>query len=518
MAAPILEIRTSLQVSTVGVPFTYQPAALNTPTSWTALYLPTGLSINSSTGAITGTPTTEGFWQTVLQATNVDGSDRIVLLMPVLPAVNLNDAIPGMGGPFDILLDYELTSNEVTIPGVPAPADGAPLFYAPRGTNRFLLVGVKYYGVLQDLNADDEPIEIKLGMKEVEPESLLEVTTSATTKVAGVTDDQQRYRIPFRVTPSNWGVLGDYEADAATIISALAELQVSVGTVATLHDATLTDSSIALEGNVTTPITGDHDFLSIDEFSVATPMRLTLTLSVASRPLQTVTLVREFDLIFSGGVFVLSNLSGSTTGTGAVEGDQWRATLNLTALTGDANSVDADYSITTSADTTIPYSYVELSGSSDGLFLSDPGDGEASQLTISSDIVLELWPGNDEYTDIIIGTFVPSNTYDNAAAFAAALLAGWETASGANDVVSVTYDIDTLTFRINLESGSAVTHIKWGDSGATFRAVTQSSVIGTATTCSVAATLEQLEDPTAVPLNLTSNQFRIGVARDIVPD
>jgi hypothetical protein len=215
---------------------------------------------------------------------------------------------------------------------------------------------------------------------------------------------------------------------------------------------------------------------------------------------------------------VISNLSGSTTGTGATEGDQWRATLNLTALTGDANSVDADYSITTSADATIPNDYVEISGIGDGLVLVSPGDGEASQLAISSDYELELWDGEDEYSDTLIGTFVPSNTYDNAAAFAAALLAGWETASGANDVVSVTYDIDTLTFRINLESGSAVTHIKWGDSGATFRAVTQSSVIGDATTCSVSARLEQLEAPESIPLNLTSNQFRIGVARDIVPD
>jgi hypothetical protein len=516
MAAPILEIRTSLQVSTVGVPFTYQPAALNTPTSWTALYLPTGLSINASTGAITGTPTTEGFWQTVLQATNVDGSDRIVLLMPVLPAVNLNDAIPGMGGPFDILLDYELTSNEVTIPGVPAPADGAPLFYAPRGTNRFLLVGVKYYGVLQDLNAADEPIAIKLGMKEVEPESLLEVTTSATTKVAGVTDDQQRYRIPFRVTPSNWGVLGDYEADAATIISALAELQVSVGTVATLHDATLTDSSIALEGNVTTPITGDHDFLSIEEFSVATPMRLTLTLSVASRPLQTVTLVREFDLIFSGGAFVLSNLSGSTTGTGAVEADKWRATLNLTALTGDANSVDADYSITTSVDTTFTHPYIDISS---GLTLASPYD-EDSQVNVAAGGVLQLWDGDDALNDTNIGTWTPGATYADPAAFAAALESGWETASGESDVVGVDYisNGEYPIFRVSL-TGSAVTHVRGiENSPTTFQPVVLDVEAGTATTCSVAATLEQLEDPTAVPLNLTSNQFRIGVARDIVPD
>ena len=518
MPAPILEIRTSLQVSTVGVPFTYQPAALNTPTSWTALYLPTGLTISSSTGAITGTPTTEGFWQTILQATNADGSDRIVLLMPVLPAVNLNDAIPGMGGPFDILLDYELTTNEVTIPGVPEPADDAPLFYAPRGTNRFLLVGVKYYGVLQDLNPAAEAISIRLGMKELEPERLLEVTTAATTKVAAMPDDQQRYRIPFRVNPANWGVLGDYESDAATIISALAELQVSVGTVATLSDATLTDSAIALQGNVTTPITGDHDFTAVTQFATATPMRLTLTLSVADRPLQTVTLIREFSLIYTGGAFVISGATGATTGTGAVDGTQWRATLNLTALTGDANSVDADYSITTSADTTDTRWEKNFTG--DGLTLADPTN-PAGTIAVGAGYVLELWDGENEFTDTLIGTWTPDGTYPDTAQFELGFAAGWETASGASDVIGVDFDPASLTVIVTLEDSTAVRFLRWYETSvfpSPFYAVELSGPTGTATTCSVSARLQQLEAPDSIPLNLTSNQFRIGVARDLVPD
>jgi hypothetical protein len=513
MAIPVITTPISPRIIAAGVAFSQAMAASNTPTSWAASGLPSGLAINTSTGVISGSPLSQVQTTASITATNGTGTSAAVQIIFVVMATP-----PGMGGPFDIVLDYELTTNEVSMPGVAAPAPGAPLFYAPRGTNRYILLGVTYFGVLQDLNPAAEAIAVKLGLKELEPERLLEVTTAATTKVADMTDDRQRYRIPFRIAPANWGVLGDYEADAGTIISALAELQVSVGTVATLFDTTLTDSAISLQGNVTTPITGDHDFTTVTQFAVATPMRLTLTLSVASRPLQTVTLIRDFSLIYTGGAFVISGATGATTGTGAVDGTQWRATLNLTALTGDANSVDADYSVTTSADTTIPNDYIEISGSGDGLILSNPGDGETSQLTISSDYELELWDGNDEYSDTLIGTFVPSLTYDNAAAFAAALLAGWETATGENDVISVTYDIGSLTFRINLENSTAVTHIKWGDSGATYRAVTQSSVIGTATTCSVSARLQQLEAPDSIPLNLTSNQFRIGVARDLVPD
>jgi hypothetical protein len=510
MAIPVITAPISPRIIAAGVAFTQALAASNTPTSWAASGLPSGLAINTTTGTISGTPLSQVETTATITATNGDGTSAGVTIIFVVMATP-----PGMGGPFDIVLDYELTTNEVSIPGVTPPADGAPLFYAPRGTNRFLLVGVKYYGVLQDLNPAAEAIAIRLGMKEVEPERLLEVTTAATTKVADMTDDRQRYRIPFRIAPANWGVLGDYEADAGTIISALAELQVSVGTVATLFDATLTDSSISLQGNVTTPITGDHDFTTVTQFATATPMRLTLTLSVADRPLQTVTLIRDFSLIYTGGAFVISGATGATTGTGAVDGTQWRATLNLTALTGDANSVDADYGVTTSADTTP--AYVELAGSEDGFTNGNPGD-PAGSITVAPGYELELWTGDDPDNDTLIGTFVLSSViYDNGAAFAAALLAGWETASDENDVVSVTYDVDGLVFRINLESTSQVSYIRWGDPGS-FRAVTPASATGTATTCSVSARLQQLEAPDSIPLNLTSNQFRIGVARDLVPD
>jgi len=513
MPVPILDPRTSLQAISADASYTLQLGAFAVPTLWEAVGLPAGLAINSGTGAITGTPTTPGYYQAVIRASNADGADSIVLLFAIVeaaPATAIN--------PFDIVINYELSTNEVSLPGV-APVTGGALFFAPRGTNRNLLVGVTYFGVLQDLNPADEALAIKLGMKDLEPERLIEMTTGTTTKVAAMPDDQQRYRIPFRVTPSNWtGALSDYEADAGTQILALAELQITRGVVAVLHDATLTDSSIAIEGNITTPLTGDHDFLSIAEFSVATPMRLTLTLTVAGRVLQTVQLVRTFDLIFAGGVFVISNLAGSVTGQGAVETTKWRASLNLTSLGGDANSVDADYSITTTTDTTIPYPYVDISSSS--LTMTAPYDPGTSPIDVASDLTLEIWDGPDAMTDTMIGTWTPPDlSYTNAAAFAAALLAAWEADSGIDDVVSVEciLFLDEPVFRIQL-TGTAVTHIRFAPTPTTFIAINAVPTAGTATTCSVVAQLEQLEDPSSVPLNLTSNLFRIGVARDIVPD
>ncbi len=511
MAKPVITAPVSPRIIAQGVAFSQTMAASGTPTEWVATGLPSGLSIDVSTGTISGTPLVQVQTTASITAENGDGvSDAVSIIFVVMATP------PGMGGPFDIVLDYEMTTNEVTMPGVEPPAAGAPLFWAPRGTNRHILLGITYFGVLQDINAADEDVDIKIGMKELEPERLIEITTGATTKVSGVTDDRQRYRIPFRVTPANWTApLSDYEADAGTQILALSEFQVAVGTVSTLHDATLTDSAIAIEGSIESGLTGDHDFGTITEFSVATPMRLTLTLTVAGRVLQTVSLVQTFDLLFTGGAFVLSNLSGAITGQGAVEDGHWRATLNLTGLTGDANSVLAAYSITTT-DEDAPY-YEWLIDCYEILGAGFSGDlrNEEDGIIFSFAPELTLYDVSD--TEIGTGATLDSS-YDDLADFLAEIETAWETISGVSDVHSIGV-VDSHTVRIKVLSTTSVRSIGIDTSTPTpYGPDVVPGVEGASTTCSVVGRLEQLEDPSSVPLNLTSNQFLIGVARDIVTD
>ncbi|NBR64316.1 MAG: lamin tail domain-containing protein, partial [Verrucomicrobia bacterium] len=59
---------------TVGQAFSYQISASNNPTTFAASNLPTGLSVNASSGAITGTPTVAGTNTAVIYAGNVAGT------------------------------------------------------------------------------------------------------------------------------------------------------------------------------------------------------------------------------------------------------------------------------------------------------------------------------------------------------------------------------------------------------------------------------------------------------------
>jgi hypothetical protein len=69
----------------VGTPFTYQITASNLPPSFAATSLPTGLVINTATGAITGTPTVAGTTSVTISATNTGGTGSAVLSITINP-------------------------------------------------------------------------------------------------------------------------------------------------------------------------------------------------------------------------------------------------------------------------------------------------------------------------------------------------------------------------------------------------------------------------------------------------
>ena len=110
---------------TVGTAFTYDITATGSPTSYTASPLPAGLVLNSSTGAITGTPTAAGVTAVVLTATNPTGTSSPVTVTTtiavagIVPVINSATAAPGTVG---TAFTYDITAT-----GSPTSYTASPL-------------------------------------------------------------------------------------------------------------------------------------------------------------------------------------------------------------------------------------------------------------------------------------------------------------------------------------------------------------------------------------------------------
>ncbi|HEY2016405.1 MAG TPA: putative Ig domain-containing protein, partial [Bryobacteraceae bacterium] len=67
----------------VGKAFSYQITATNSPTSYSATGLPTGLAVNTSTGMISGTPQNTGTSNVTIGATNATGTGTATLVITI---------------------------------------------------------------------------------------------------------------------------------------------------------------------------------------------------------------------------------------------------------------------------------------------------------------------------------------------------------------------------------------------------------------------------------------------------
>lgn len=95
----------------LGSAFTYQITASNTPASFNATSLPAGLAINTSTGAITGTPTASGTANVTIAATHAGGSGTATLVLTVTAAAPVITSAVTASGRESAAFSYQITAS-----------------------------------------------------------------------------------------------------------------------------------------------------------------------------------------------------------------------------------------------------------------------------------------------------------------------------------------------------------------------------------------------------------------------
>jgi Protein of unknown function (DUF4038)/Putative collagen-binding domain of a collagenase/Putative Ig domain len=132
---------------TAGSAFTYQITATNTPTSYGATGLPTGLSVNSTTGLISGTPTGGGTSTVTLSATNGSGTGNATMTLTIAASVSSSfvqaaaNAATGPVGSYSLSFSANTTAGDLILVSFDYDTNTTPSTVSDSQGNVFTAVG-----------------------------------------------------------------------------------------------------------------------------------------------------------------------------------------------------------------------------------------------------------------------------------------------------------------------------------------------------------------------------------------
>lgn len=214
MAIPVISNTTSVLGYRKGQYFEYQMQATNSPTSWTANGLPSGMVISSS-GLINGAATAAGVYLVKVIATNGDGPSAPLEVAMGIEDTNFNDGI-------GIEVNIDLRSGAVSVPGITPSSSQASqaVMFLKYGDKVFLDVGFLKGEELQTMAM----ASIVMNIREFDGETVL-VQSNGGIEIIG-TSDRPRYRILVDLDmPDIINALGNYQGDYQTTFDAIAEIE-----------------------------------------------------------------------------------------------------------------------------------------------------------------------------------------------------------------------------------------------------------------------------------------------------
>ena len=109
-AAPVITSATNAS-GQVGQVFSYQITANNSPTLFGATGLPDGLTVNTNTGLISGTPAASGSYSAQIMVANAGGSNTAALSITILPAVPVITSANSATGQVNVSFSYTITAS-----------------------------------------------------------------------------------------------------------------------------------------------------------------------------------------------------------------------------------------------------------------------------------------------------------------------------------------------------------------------------------------------------------------------
>ncbi len=469
-------------------------SATNTPTSYAASPLPAGISVNTSTGQITGTPTVAGTTTTTVTATNGSGTSS-----PVYIIWEVQDAAVGAGAWSDLELDFDLVTREVTIPEVEKQADDVVVTLLTRDSIN-LLVGFKKWGQLIDVSESANIARVSFSLKEFEPEQVIALAKESVDLVGS--GSTSRYRLPLSIDRQQWDLLSSYEDDAQTSVRAIGSIELEIAYTGYDQSEEVAIATIQA-GTDPGDIAGTVVFTGMDTSESPLAFELNMTLAVTGRPNQTVQLSRTFTATWSGGAWVISALSGTSTDSGSVE-SPWQVSLENTGVTGDSNSVDIAYEITT--DGTAPvgdYQWLILTG---GVGIPDLQD-EASTGSFAGTLYIKDESDTLIGSEAISGSGVPSD-------FFAAVETAWDAIMGTTGEVSAVYASSSDDFWIVATGASLARYVAYEPSGGSLTYITGTYLPDYEGAASATLTTTLSSDPTDPLLRFSSQPFFTRVIRD----